>query len=102
MANKSTKQAAQAVEEEHRPGCVLEQLTMFDCDRDILARTGIVKCYPIPRVFRVCPNRPAVEVTALLEYKDASGEPTLPPDYLKRLPKGYSWDQITSEGVRKP
>jgi hypothetical protein len=33
--------------------CELKQLTMFDCDRDSLENKGIVKCYPIPRVFRM-------------------------------------------------
>ncbi|KIM34262.1 hypothetical protein M408DRAFT_19193 [Serendipita vermifera MAFF 305830] len=63
-------------------GCKLEQLTMFDCDKETLEKKGIIKCYPIPRVFRVCKNRPAVEVTSLLQYKDSSGDPVLPADYL--------------------
>jgi Mitochondrial export protein Som1 len=33
--------------------CKLKQLTMFDCDRESLENKGIVKCYPIPRVFRM-------------------------------------------------
>jgi hypothetical protein len=115
-------------------GCSLQQITMFDCDKESMETKGIVKCYPIPRVFRVyvsgftrscllvkaltiqyksCRNRPAVEVTALLQYKDASGDPVLPKDYLyeaitftilqrltpscrSRLPKGESWKPVGS------
>lgn len=50
---KKAQAESEAIEEAHRQGCVLKQLTMFDCDRKELEQSGIVKCYPIPRVFRM-------------------------------------------------
>ena len=56
-----------------RPGCTLAELTQFHCQ---LQQRRIL-CYPVERVFRMCPRRPAVEVTHLVDY-DADGKPHLP------------------------
>ncbi|KAG8839289.1 hypothetical protein FRC18_011996 [Serendipita sp. 400] len=93
-SKKAQKRAAAVVANTSGIGCSLEQLTQYDCDKESFEKNGIVKCYPIPRVFRVCKDRPAVEVTALLRYKDPSGEPYLPENCLEQLPIGKQWKQI--------
>ena len=53
--------------------CPLAELVQYHCQ----LQTRKVVCLPVERVFRMCPRRPAVEVTHLVEY-DASGRPYLP------------------------
>lgn len=43
----------EAIPEKYRKGCILQELTMFECDRELAEKEGIIKCYPIPRIFRV-------------------------------------------------
>jgi len=43
----------EVIPEKDRKGCVLQELTMFECDRELAEKEGIIKCYPIPRIFRV-------------------------------------------------
>ncbi|PVG03388.1 hypothetical protein CPB86DRAFT_695707 [Serendipita vermifera] len=93
-SQKKTKAIADATPENVRKDCQLQQFTMFDCDREVFETRGTVKCYPVPRIFRVCKGYPAIEVTSLLHYKDPSGEPVLPADYLKHLPRGDLWDNL--------
>ena len=89
----------EAIPEKDRKGCVLRELTMFECDRELAETAGIIKCYPIPRIFRVyvyisvyfvfldqhtrrCPGRPAIEVTSLAKFDEIIGKASLPEDYL--------------------
>jgi hypothetical protein len=50
---KRLKAELEAIPEKDRKGCVLQELTMFECDRELAEKEGIIKCYPIPRIFRV-------------------------------------------------
>ena len=50
---KRLKAELEAIPEKDRKGCVFQELTMFECDRELAEKTGIIKCYPIPRIFRV-------------------------------------------------
>jgi hypothetical protein len=50
---KRLKAELEAIPEKDRKGCVLQELTMFECDRELAEKAGIIKCYPIPRIFRV-------------------------------------------------
>ncbi|WFD01955.1 hypothetical protein MOBT1_000636 [Malassezia obtusa] len=64
---------------EHDDACPLAELAQFHCQ---LLHNRIL-CQPVERVFRMCPRRPAVEVTHLVEY-DAQMRPYLPdalPEY---------------------
>lgn len=53
--------------------CELAEIVQFHCQ---LQHQRIL-CQPVERVFRLCPRRPAVEVTHLVDYTPA-GEPFLP------------------------
>lgn len=50
---KRVKAELEAIPEKDRKGCVLQELTMFECDRELAEKAGIIKCYPVPRIFRV-------------------------------------------------
>lgn len=50
---KRLKAELEAVPEKDRKGCVLQELTMFECDRELAEKAGVIKCYPFPRIFRV-------------------------------------------------
>jgi hypothetical protein len=52
-SQKKSEATADASPENVPKNCQLQQFTMFDCDREVFETKGIVKCYPIPRVFRV-------------------------------------------------
>ncbi|KAH7100052.1 hypothetical protein BKA62DRAFT_707424 [Auriculariales sp. MPI-PUGE-AT-0066] len=62
--------------------CRLEQLVQYTCDYDEKRRS--VKCTPFSRIFRVCQDRPAVEVTAVAQVNE-DGAVFVPEN---RIPKG--------------
>lgn len=53
--------------------CALAELVQFHCQ----LQHHRILCQPVERVFRMCPRRPAVEVTQLVEY-DEHNKPYLP------------------------
>ncbi|KAF8526548.1 hypothetical protein BU17DRAFT_40413 [Hysterangium stoloniferum] len=77
--------------------CRLYELEQFICDYDETLNEGRVKCYPIPRIFRLCPGRPAVEITALVEIDAKTGELTVPERLSEKLPRGKPWREIIPE-----
>ncbi|KAJ6486787.1 hypothetical protein C8R45DRAFT_995871 [Mycena sanguinolenta] len=56
----------------------------------------VVHCVPIPRLFRICPNRPAVEVTRVLNIDLSTGEVEIPQALEQKLPKGKAWTDVTT------
>jgi len=70
--------------------CVLYEIEQFICDYDEKKDAGRVQCFPVPRIFRQCPNRPVVEVTALARVSAKTGELEFP-NGLDALPKGKAW-----------
>ncbi|KAF7326347.1 hypothetical protein MVEN_02621000 [Mycena venus] len=54
-----------------------------------------VHCVPIPRLFRICPDRPAVEVTRVLNVDLTTGEVELPRALGQKLPNGKAWRDVT-------
>ncbi|KAJ8590382.1 hypothetical protein M405DRAFT_736951 [Rhizopogon salebrosus TDB-379] len=36
------------------------------------------RCFPLPRIFRICPDRPAVEITKFLKIDLKTGEIEIP------------------------
>ncbi|KAJ7637054.1 hypothetical protein FB45DRAFT_908098 [Roridomyces roridus] len=54
-----------------------------------------VYCVPIPRLFRLCPDRPAVEVTRLLDVDLTTGYIEIPRTLEQNLPRGKPWHEVT-------
>ncbi|KAG2034026.1 hypothetical protein BDR03DRAFT_641673 [Suillus americanus] len=52
------------------------------------------RCFPIPRIFRICPDRPAVEITKLIKIDLKTGEIEMPDESSSLLPKGKHWRDI--------
>ena len=67
------RKRAQAQSED---GCELQQLTTFDCDREFLEKKGIIKCYPVPRVFRVYGSISLLRVLCRLIHPEQLQEPS--------------------------
>ncbi|EFI26782.1 hypothetical protein CC1G_15705 [Coprinopsis cinerea okayama7 len=51
-----------------------------------------LQCYQIPRIFRICPNKPAVEVTRFTDIHPRTGEVELerPPESIR----GKHWNDV--------
>ncbi|KAH7924704.1 hypothetical protein BV22DRAFT_490915 [Leucogyrophana mollusca] len=75
--------------------CRLLEIVQHTCELEELP-TGEVRprCFPIPRIFRICPGRPAVEVTKLLRIDLKTGEVEIPDESSQVLPKGKPWRDI--------
>ncbi|KAH6909511.1 hypothetical protein BKA70DRAFT_1102380 [Coprinopsis sp. MPI-PUGE-AT-0042] len=65
---------------EHKPpanvkDCRLAEVLQYMCDLE-QSSSGQprVVCSPIPRIFKLCPNQPAVEVTRVVHVDPKSGE----------------------------
>ncbi|WFD39757.1 uncharacterized protein MJAP1_002738 [Malassezia japonica] len=67
--------------------CALAELVQFHCQ----LQHHRILCQPVERVFRMCPRRPAVEVTQLVEY-DEHNKPYLPEAFADYTPHTHTWD----------
>ncbi|EPQ53445.1 hypothetical protein GLOTRDRAFT_78441 [Gloeophyllum trabeum ATCC 11539] len=75
--------------------CRLAELVQYTCNIDTIDE-GVPRlhCYPILRIFRMCPNRPAVEITKLVNFDPATGKVEIPPEASQVLPKGKPWRDV--------
>ncbi|EIW77159.1 hypothetical protein CONPUDRAFT_139185 [Coniophora puteana RWD-64-598 SS2] len=77
--------------------CSLVELTQYSCEPEELPNGQIrPRCFPIPRIFRMCANRPAVEITRLVEINPNTGEVTIPGESSLNAPKGKLWKNVTT------
>ncbi|KAH9835142.1 uncharacterized protein C8Q71DRAFT_710295 [Rhodofomes roseus] len=75
--------------------CRLAEIVQYKCDIEVGKRSEPqVHCWPVPRIFRICPGRPAVELTRFVEMDMSTGEISLPSDASQQLPKGKPWRDI--------
>ncbi|KNZ76937.1 hypothetical protein J132_10884 [Termitomyces sp. J132] len=49
--------------------CRIAEIVQFSCRQHHKGND----CYPIPRFFRICPGRPAVEITKFVDFNEATG-----------------------------
>ncbi|KAH9897006.1 hypothetical protein C8Q73DRAFT_437670 [Cubamyces lactineus] len=62
----------------HTPGqCRLAEIVQFNCNPQ--EDTAEWHCLPIIRIFRICQNRPAVELTRFVEMDVETGAVHVPP-----------------------
>ncbi|KAH7910348.1 hypothetical protein BJ138DRAFT_117082 [Hygrophoropsis aurantiaca] len=78
----------------------LLEIVQYTCESEELP-TGEVRprCFPIPRIFRIYPGKPAVEVTKLLRIDLKTGEVELPDEFSEVLPKGKCWRDISRYNI---
>jgi len=82
-----------------RQKCQILEILQYTCDIKKKAKAADpasnaraeLRCFPVPRIFRMCPNRPAIEITRYVSIDPATGEVILPPDTNAILPKGKPW-----------
>ncbi|TFK67577.1 hypothetical protein BDN72DRAFT_842848 [Pluteus cervinus] len=65
--------------------CQLEQGTSGDSQ---------IHCFPVPRFFRLCPNRPVEEITKFVNVDLVTGEVELPTNESRVGPTGRPWKKI--------
>ncbi|KAI0790347.1 hypothetical protein C8Q75DRAFT_112056 [Abortiporus biennis] len=58
--------------------CRLAEILQYSCDVEISGTGPQYHCWPIPRIFRICPGRPAVEVTRYVHVNGDTGEVIVP------------------------
>ncbi|KAJ7669040.1 hypothetical protein B0H17DRAFT_949535 [Mycena rosella] len=75
--------------------CRIAEILQHNCfpTTDRFGRDA-VHCTPIPRLFRICPNGPAVEVTRVVDIDLATGFVEIPKALGQKLPKGKAWRDV--------
>ncbi|KZP28093.1 hypothetical protein FIBSPDRAFT_689460, partial [Athelia psychrophila] len=75
--------------------CRIAEIVQYTCD---LEKEGNgrqrVHCFPIPRIFRICPGRPAVEITKFVNINEHTGETEIPAAASESLPKAKPWRDV--------
>ncbi|KAA1473057.1 hypothetical protein DENSPDRAFT_779499 [Dentipellis sp. KUC8613] len=76
--------------------CQLVELLHYSCElRQEADGSRQFHCFPIPRILRICPGRPAVEITRFVNIDMTTGEVEIPPEASQVLPKGKVWRDVT-------
>ncbi|KAI0937526.1 hypothetical protein AcW1_001617 [Taiwanofungus camphoratus] len=90
MANRSL-----AVTTPAQSKCRLAEIVQYKCEAEVTsAGEPQFHCWPIPRIFRICPGRPAVEMTRFVDVDMNTGEISVPPESSQTLPKGKPWRDV--------
>ncbi|EKM75802.1 hypothetical protein AGABI1DRAFT_116134 [Agaricus bisporus var. burnettii JB137-S8] len=86
------------------PGCRLGEIVQFVCnlEQDAGGQPQI-HCFPLPRIFKLCPGSPAVEITKLVDIDLATGEVVVPPDASsQKLVVKATWKDVHRHEVTDP
>ncbi|CAK5272222.1 unnamed protein product [Mycena citricolor] len=83
--------------------CRISEIMQYICTPQRGAFGPSVHCTPVPRLFRICPNIPAVEVTRVLNIDLATGDVAVPKDLSSQLPTGKAWcDVVKHDKIQEP
>ncbi|KAF9812425.1 hypothetical protein IEO21_06228 [Rhodonia placenta] len=75
--------------------CRLAEIVQYKCDVEQNNQgQPQLHCWPVPRIFRICPGRPAVEMTRYVDVDTQSGEISIPAEASQTLPKGKPWRDV--------
>ncbi|KAI0797225.1 hypothetical protein BC629DRAFT_1286002 [Irpex lacteus] len=78
-----------------KPKCRLAEIVQFDCDQETdSSGTPRFHCWPVPRIFRLCPGRPAIEITRYVDTHEGTGAVKLSSEASQILPKGKPWRDV--------
>ncbi|KAL4071265.1 hypothetical protein V8B97DRAFT_1962188 [Scleroderma yunnanense] len=73
--------------------CHILEIVQYSCETEENQRGQVVPhCFPIPRLFKLCPGRPAVEITTMSKISE-TGEIEIPSDNTE-LPRGKPWHEV--------
>ncbi|KAH9941222.1 uncharacterized protein BXZ73DRAFT_88387 [Epithele typhae] len=81
-----------------REKCRLAEIVQYKCDGELTGDVPAVHCVPIPRIFRICPNRPAVELTRYVDINLETGAVQVPSSQM--IPKGKPWREVLRRDPR--
>ncbi|OSD08179.1 hypothetical protein PYCCODRAFT_1358328 [Trametes coccinea BRFM310] len=74
--------------------CRLAEIVQYRCDPPQDSNHPQWHCLPIIRIFRICQNRPAVELTRFVEINVETGAVHVPSQSSQVLPKGKAWRDV--------
>ncbi|KZS97067.1 hypothetical protein SISNIDRAFT_406208 [Sistotremastrum niveocremeum HHB9708] len=81
-------------------GCRFAEILQFSCEFEKKTLHKELRCSPIPRIFRICRDRPAVEITTLVDLNTKTGEVEIPASARQFIlsreytPKGRLWRDV--------
>ncbi|KAJ2922146.1 hypothetical protein H1R20_g14952, partial [Candolleomyces eurysporus] len=75
--------------------CRLAEIVQYTCSLERDKRTGKQQllCTQLPRIFKLCPGKPAVEVTRVADVNLATGEVDVP-EALPSQIKAKEWTSV--------
>ncbi|KAJ7770614.1 hypothetical protein B0H16DRAFT_1516076 [Mycena metata] len=86
---------AKGVPDDPDAKCRIAEIAQYSCvPKKNRFGQSVIDCVPIPRLFRICPNRPAVEVTRVLNIDLATGYVEMPKALGENLPNGKAWRAV--------
>ncbi|KDR68454.1 hypothetical protein GALMADRAFT_257187 [Galerina marginata CBS 339.88] len=81
---------------ETKSECIIAEILQHTCQLKT-ARNGSqsIHCFPIPRILKICPGRPAVEITKFVNINHKNGEIELPSNLNLDTIKARPWKEVT-------
>ncbi|KIM42127.1 hypothetical protein M413DRAFT_26942 [Hebeloma cylindrosporum] len=82
---------------EKESGCRIAEILQYTC---VVKKSRVINmpprtvCYPIPRILKLCPGRPAVEITKFVELDAKTGEVEIPAGFSADSVKGRPWREV--------
>ncbi|KAF8229778.1 hypothetical protein L208DRAFT_1438855 [Tricholoma matsutake] len=77
------------------PGkCRIAEIVQYTCNVETSESSSQLHCFPIPRLFKICPDRPTVEITTMANIDMTTGEVDVPPDTRKIEKEGKTWRNV--------
>ncbi|KAF8341872.1 hypothetical protein F5887DRAFT_975372 [Amanita rubescens] len=76
--------------------CRIAEIVQYMCDVEQTGSSSEMVCLPIPRLFRLCPGEPALEVTTITNINAETGEVELPTNSnIRSKINGMEWKKVT-------
>ncbi|KIK70086.1 hypothetical protein GYMLUDRAFT_34549 [Collybiopsis luxurians FD-317 M1] len=72
--------------------CPIAEIVQYSCELELARTDGpVIRCFPLSRLFKMCPGRPAVEMTNTLNV-DENGIVENATDI--NQPRGKLWQKV--------
>ncbi|KAF8882165.1 hypothetical protein CPB84DRAFT_1791089 [Gymnopilus junonius] len=86
-----------------KPKCAIAEILQHTCQlKTTHDGNPLIQCFPIPRILRICPGQPAVEITKLVNIDMKNGEIEMPQVSSLDLVKGRPWREIVRYETDQP
>ncbi|EGO03535.1 hypothetical protein SERLA73DRAFT_119233 [Serpula lacrymans var. lacrymans S7.3] len=74
--------------------CRIAEMIQYTCELEETDGGMRPHCYPLLRIFRMCPDRPACEITKFTNINTNTGEVEIPGETSELLPKAKPWRDV--------